>query len=484
MQGGSPPQTLQNSPPVERGGYAPPNWNPATSPAPSGNAQPYTPNPPPVERGGYAPPNWNPAPTPAPTQSGGFTVSYSINPDAQPADIAAHGSGANGFLQSTWSIPSLPGSLDNVHFPMQINDSAQHGTGSTGEGGGQYFAQHIGFTTPDGKQHPDGRRGYIGIQPSTEDGKAYAIFSGWGKGVTTTTGHSGADGDSGASNKTKFDFQYGHKYDLSVEVDKNDPKTLNGYVQDVTDPNNPQPKVLIGNLKFEHPVSIGNHDSGFVEQFGSNTTSSTQVHRATGEFGAPYTEGKNGKTQGTISPWSPYGNYKNSITGTTTQTTDPKTGAQRSSFDVSGAGWQPGTSIPGINTDQDPVPPPPSYEPDKNYPPGSSVTYQGGEYTKSNDGTTRASPDGTSIPGFVWTGQAPAESNGNSKTSDSSTPSATQAQQNNQSPPAPYDGNKTYQPGDVVNYYDHLFEKTPDGSEQRSPDGYSLPGFTYIGMAP
>jgi hypothetical protein len=418
--------------------------------------------------------------------------SYNINPNAQATDTAADKGGANGFLESHWTIPSQSGALTNIHFPMQISDSAARGTGSTP--GGQYFAQYIDFRTPEGLPHPDGPGGYIGIQPSTEEGKGYAVFSGWGKGVSTTTGHSLADGDPGASNSTKFDFQYGHKYVLSAETSKKDPNTLNGFVQDVTDPNHPGSKTLIGDLKFQHPVRISNHNAGFVEQFGSNTSNSSQIHRASGEFGAPYTENKSGKTQGTISSWSPYGNYQNSITGTTTVTTDYKNGVYNSSFDVSGAGWKLGTKIPGINTDTEIA----EYNPKTFYSRGELVTYNGNIFSSRgsampNVGTP--APNGDFISGFNWVKATPKQnplqtsapdntpaSNAVANPSNAQTGNPNTGLQQSQQPqshPA-YDDSKQYQPGDMVTLQGHVFVKTPDGSTKSSPDGYSIPGFNFV----
>jgi hypothetical protein len=593
----------------------------------------------------------SPAPQGGPTQhtsDGSETVveSYPINPNAQTSDNKADESGATHLLNNAWQIPAESGTLDNVHFPIKIDESAKHGSS-----GGNFFAQEFSFRNADGTLRPSGKTsdprdqytpdtdsgGYIGLQPSEKDGKARAVFSGFGAGITSSTGTSGADGGPGASNGKEIDFQYGHKYDLSVEADKNDPNTLNGYVQDVTDPKNPGERVFIGNLKFDKPVKISSDGVGFVEQFGSRVSDSNQIHGVKGTFYDPYTKTDDKTTQGTNTMFGTdtgIGPYSKAITGTTGRiNTLEGTPGGGSSFDVSGAGWKPGIPIPGINTSNEPplpaynenekyspgdlvtyngnafkkskdgstigasngdfIPgfhhysqaasnsnpdnprndteaaplpykpgqqyptnsivtykggvymktgggdgapspdgialpgfeylrpapanssntlqsdtqessPPaqagntgtdprpqqatsqyqtPPYDPHKNYQTGDAVTHNGGIFVKTADGYTGASPNGDSLPGFQWVAPATSESNTDPQASNGGAPPATQARQSNQGNPTHYDPNRAYQPGDIVNYHGNLFVKNADDSTMPSPDGFSIPGFSYVGSA-
>jgi hypothetical protein len=457
-----------------------------------------------VTSGGAGPANSSApsnGPTPAPqggptqhTSDGSETVvdSYQINPNAQPSHDEANEGGATHLLKNHWKIPVESGTLDNVHFPMKIDESAKRGSS-----GGNYFAQQFTFTNADGTPRPSGKTtdprdkytpdfysvGYIGLQPSEKDGKARAVFSGFGAGITSSTGTSGADGGPGASNGKEMDFQYGHKYDLSVEVDKNDPNTFNGYAQDVTDPKNPGEKVFIGNLKFDKPTKISSTEGGFVEQYGSHTSGSHQIHGAKGTFYDPYSKTGDKTTQGTSTTFradTGIGPYGKAITGTTGRVnTFEGTPGGGSSFDVSGAGWKPGTKIPGINTNDEAK----TFEPyvkDKKYEPGDLVSYQGGLFQKNEDsynlndyGESTPAPNGDSLDGFSYKGPAP--SNAEPQQGDDTSYKKDYD---------PYDPNKKYTPGDVVSDQGSVFKFAGLGNAERGPQGEYLPDFQWSGYVP
>jgi hypothetical protein len=449
---------------------------------------------------------------------GTSTLWQPLNPGAKPGavndSIASNvfklQQGGIHLLRNDWNIGSQGDSLDNIHFPMKIDASAKADIDGQRYPGGNFFFQHFGFTDTNGRPIPSGVSydpsrqnynpdlvGYIGLEPN-KDGTANVKFAAFGKGVTfdpndppdpNRVSYNYADSEEGSSQHLKIDFEYGHKYDLSVEVDENDPRKIHGYVQDITDPNNPGPKRLVGTLVFEQPVKFGNKGAGIVEQHDSDITESDEVHHTKGTFYEPFTNDHDGQKKATgfstnwTSETSRNRGLKDNITGFVGNSLNPKTGERGSSFDVHGAGWKPGTSIPGINTSDEVAENEPSgqqypaYDENHTYQPGQGVTYKGGIYVKTTDGESDASPDGHALPGFSYVAPAPS-------TPPNGQGGSTGAPQSPQTPNHPtYDDDKHYQPGDTVKFHGSLFVKSPGGSTKASPDGYSIPGFSYNGPA-
>lgn len=138
-------------------------------------------------------------------------------------------------LYSVYSHIDTPeGGASNLTFPIQI-DAGQQRVKSTDLG--TYFAQAFSVSGKDGQQ----ASAYIALQPRG-DGKALVAFSGFGDSISTRTGYNSADGGAGGSNSSMVDFKFGDKYNLTVERNPDNPKELNGYIQNVTDPNNPGEK--------------------------------------------------------------------------------------------------------------------------------------------------------------------------------------------------------------------------------------------------
>lgn len=276
--------------------------------------------------------------------------------------------------------------------------------------GANYFAQQFPIVQENGTEN----LGYIVIIPIEDNKKALFRFGGFGNGITTDTGHNGIDHGSGAVNFPELEFNYGHKYDLSVEVDKHDPRVLNGYVQNVTNPKNPGPKQFVGNLKFKDSIRLGTGQLGFTEQLSTPTAGSNQIHRIKGSFYDPYSESGGKKINGSLDLMSSrvapgltesqtHLIYGDSITGTVGRIKGPD-GTEASTFDVAGAGWTPGTSIPNIAVTNDPQP----WDPNVAYPEGRTVTHHGFIYRANKAVAASASSDPGNNPAFdriapIWT---------------------------------------------------------------------------------
>ncbi|GLQ99594.1 hypothetical protein [Dyella mobilis] len=400
--------------------------------------------------------------------------SIPINPGALPSNAPSNGDGANHLLYNDWSIDTGSKALDNLHFPMKIDDSAKtllegdhapNGGNADGRIGGNFFFQQFSIKNSDGSEPNYGNdnlggrnAAYIGIQPSATPGKAIFRFAGFGEGITTSTGLGGADGGPGAQNNRMLDFQYSHKYDLSVEADKSDPHVLNGYVQDVTDPQNPGPKQFIGNLRYSNPVKLSTDGGSVVEQGGSRTTGSNQIHYVKGTYYNPYSlneagNQENGSYRGHWYTDTGQGPYKDSITGTSEQImdTDPKSGKASFglSFEVAGAGWKPGTPIPALNTSDDARP----WDPNETIYEGQNIEYNGFVYRAKESFGPSSGPgaDSRFLPAFEDEGYGSIEDQiKHIKESKDGSSRIIYAPPGSTAAAMDFDPTKTYKPGDFV----------------------------------
>lgn len=224
-------------------------------------------------------------------------------------EIKKEATSPNGLYGVTYSL-SAPGSgLSNITFPMSIDEGLQR---KSSKDAGIYYAMQFGVNNEEGKPLA---RGYIGMQPR-EDGKALIVFSGSGSHFNAPQGRSEFDGGKGASNSTLVDFKFGNKYNLTVELDSEDPHKLKGFVQDVTDPDNLGPKQHVKDIYVDQKVALSGSESGFVEHYGSKISRSSQIAPTSGGFFAPFTRDDKGNVKvGEIKSNGLYGRYRNSMVG-------------------------------------------------------------------------------------------------------------------------------------------------------------------------
>ncbi|MFL9673143.1 hypothetical protein [Pseudomonas marginalis] len=224
-------------------------------------------------------------------------------------EIKKEATSPNGLYGVSYSLSAPGPGLSNITFPMSIDEGLQR---KSGKDAGIYYAMMFGVNTAEGK--PLGR-GYIGMQPR-EDGKALIVFSGYGSHFKAPQGRPEFDGVKGASNSTLVDFKFGNKYNLTVEVDPENPQKLKGFIQDVTDPHRPGPKRHVKDIHVDQKIALSGRDTGFVEQYGAKINRSSQVAPTGGSFSAPFTRDDKGSIKvGEINSTGLYGRYKNSITG-------------------------------------------------------------------------------------------------------------------------------------------------------------------------
>lgn len=224
-------------------------------------------------------------------------------------EVKKEATAPNGLYGVSYSVPAPSAGLNNITFPMSIDEGLQR---KTDKDAGIYYAMHFGVNLDDGNYLG---RGYIGMQPRG-DGKALVMFSGYGPHFTASQGLAEFDGVKGASNSTLVDFKFGNKYNLTVERNSGDAQKLSAYIQDVTDPDNPGPKQHVKDLDVDRKFALSGGDVGFVEQYGSTINRSSQIAHTSGSFSAPFTTDDKGNiTAGSISSTGLYGRYKNSIVG-------------------------------------------------------------------------------------------------------------------------------------------------------------------------
>jgi len=248
-------------------------------------------------------------------------------------EIKKEATAPNGLYGVSYSVPAPSSGLNNITFPMSIDEGLQR---KTGKDAGIYYAMHFGVNHDGGKYLG---RGYIGMQPRG-DGKALVVFSGYGPHFTASQGRAEFDGVKGASNSTLVDFKFGHKYNLTVERDPEDPQKLSAYIQDVTDPDNPGPKQHVKDLNVDRKFALAGGDVGFVEQYGSKINRSSQIAPTSGGFSAPFTTDDKGNIKaGAINSTGLRGRYKNSMVGTQQVTRESGIGKEIH-FSLQGVGYE------------------------------------------------------------------------------------------------------------------------------------------------
>lgn len=224
-------------------------------------------------------------------------------------EIKKEATSPNGLYGVSYSLSAPGPGLSNITFPMSIDEGLQR---KSGKDAGIYYAMMFGVNSAEGKALG---RGYIGMQPR-EDGKALIVFSGYGSHFKVPQGRPEFDGMKGASNSTLVDFKFGNKYNLTVEVDPENPRKLKGFIQDVTDPHRPRPKQHVKDIYVDQAVALSGRDTGFVEQYGARINRSSQIATTGGSFFAPFTRDEKGSVKvGEINSIGLYGRYKNSMTG-------------------------------------------------------------------------------------------------------------------------------------------------------------------------
>lgn len=215
----------------------------------------------------------------------------------------------NGLFGVKYSLAAPSPGLSNITFPMIIDEGLQK---KSDKDAGIYYAMMFGVSTEKGTYLG---RGYIGMQPRGDD-KALIIFSGYGPHFNAPKGRAEFDGVTGASNSTLVDFKFGNKYELTVERDPADPQMLRAYVQNVTHPDNPEPKQHVKDIHVDQNVALAGSDTGFVEQYGAKINKSSQIAPTRGSFFAPFTTDDKGDVNvGEIVSTGLYGRYKNSMVG-------------------------------------------------------------------------------------------------------------------------------------------------------------------------
>lgn len=247
------------------------------------------------------------APEPA-TGAAPQITTTKLNENAVPEQKKA-ATGPNGLYNLDYDIPGAGNGLASLTFPISIDKGLQRVKANDA---GHYYAMQFDVNNLEGKNLGTG---YIGLQPRA-DGKALVTFSGFGSHFTAPKGRAGADGGSGASNSTTIDFQFGHKYALMVERDPTDHSLLKGYVQDVTDPENPGTRQHVKDLQLDEDALLAGRQSGFIEHYGKKAKESSDLGRTAGSFYAPSGKSVDDETiEGSLTDGTLYGRYKHSLTG-------------------------------------------------------------------------------------------------------------------------------------------------------------------------
>ncbi|WP_256581482.1 hypothetical protein [Pseudomonas sp. QC2] len=224
-------------------------------------------------------------------------------------EIKKEATSPNGLFAVSYSIPVAGSGLNNITFPMIIDEGLQR---KTAQDPGIYYAMLFDVSNEQGKSL-DG--GYIGIQPR-QDGKALVMFSGFGSHFSAPKGRAEADGGEGGSNSTLVDFEFGHKYNLTVTRDPDNPQRLKGYIQDVTDPAHPGVKQHVEDLDVDQKFVLAASNTGFVEHYGADISRSSQIAPTRGSFFAPFTTEADGTVKaGEVRSDGFYGRYKNAMIG-------------------------------------------------------------------------------------------------------------------------------------------------------------------------
>lgn len=247
----------------------------------------------------------------ASTSASQTTVKSKLDRVSEPKlQINKEATAPNGLYRVSYYISTPSPGLSNITFPISIDEGAQR---KSSNDGGIYYSMQFGINDEDGKRLGDG---YIGMQPRG-DGKALIVFSGFGPHFSAAKGRPEADGGPGGSNSTLVDFKFGHKYNLTVERDPENPKRLKAYVQDVTDSDKPGPKQHVKDLDVDQKVALAGFNAGFVEHYGAKIDRSSQIAPTRGSFFAPFsTDDKGSVKNGSVNSTGLYGRFANAMTGT------------------------------------------------------------------------------------------------------------------------------------------------------------------------
>jgi hypothetical protein len=236
------------------------------------------------------------------------TIRTPLNPDAKP-ETKAQATGPNGLYELPYAVPVPKSGLHSLTFPISINRAEQRkGPCDAGD----FFAMRWGVN--DLKDRWLGG-GYIGLQPR-QDGKALVVFSGFGPHFSPVNGSPHADGGPGASSRAIIDFQFGHKYELTVERDSRDPRLLRAFVQDVSNAFRPAPRQHVQDLRVDQDAVLGGRQAGFIEHYGKAISKSAQIGRAECVFYAPSGRSSCGlRVDGTLAQGELNGRFGSSTMG-------------------------------------------------------------------------------------------------------------------------------------------------------------------------
>ena len=272
--------------------------------------------------------------TTPPAASTSTTVRTKLDKVSDPKlEIKKEATAPNGLYGVNYSLSAPGPGLNNITFPISIDEGLQRKKAGDA---GTFFAMQFGVNNQKGAPLA---RGYIGLQPRG-DGKALVVFSGFGPHFKAPQGRAEADGGAGGSNSTLVDFKFGHKYNLTIEVDPTDPHRLKGFIQDVTDPDKPGSKQHVKNLYVDQKVALAGRDTGFVEHYGARINRSSQIGTMSGSFAAPFTvDDKDNVRTGEIRSSGLYGRYKHSMVGNEELTKESGKG-KLLHFSFQGVGYQ------------------------------------------------------------------------------------------------------------------------------------------------
>jgi hypothetical protein len=236
------------------------------------------------------------------------TIRAPLNPDAKP-ETKAQATRPNRLYELPYAVPLPKGGLHSLTFPISINRAEQR---KGPRDAGDFFAMRWSVNDSNGRWVGGG---HIGLQPR-QDGKARVVFSGFGPHFSPDKGRPSADGGPGASSGATIDFQFGHKYELTVERDSRDPRLLRAFVQDVSNAFQPGARQHVQDLRMDEDVVLGGRQAGFIEHYGKAIGKSSEIGHAECVFYAPSGRSSSGQRfDGTLAQGELSGRFGNSTTG-------------------------------------------------------------------------------------------------------------------------------------------------------------------------
>jgi hypothetical protein len=236
------------------------------------------------------------------------TICTPLNPDARP-ETTAQATSPNGLYELPYAVPVPKGGLHSLTFPISINRAEQRKGPGDAE---NFFGMRWSVNDLHGRWIGGG---HIGLQPRP-DGKARLVFSGFGPHFSPVDGSPPAHGGPGASSGATIDFQFGHKYELTVERDSRDPRLLRAFVQDVSTAFQPGPRRHVQDLRVDQDAVLGGRQAGFIEHDGKAISKSSEIGRAECVFHAPSGRSSRGqRVDGTLAQGELSGRFGNSTTG-------------------------------------------------------------------------------------------------------------------------------------------------------------------------